>query len=95
MIIGICFGSQIVARALGGAVVPNRDIWEIGVTDIQTTYMGKLIYGVEKLVCKSKLQLYKKTSNNVFGEFDTIPSGSCRTRFTERFPGSRRTLSYR
>jgi len=59
LIVGVCFGSQIVARALGGAVVPNRGIWEIGVTDMQTTYMGKLIFGVEKMVCISKLQFRK------------------------------------
>ncbi len=34
-ILGICFGLQIVALALGGAVGPNPEGWDLGVVDVQ------------------------------------------------------------
>ncbi|KAI0635143.1 class I glutamine amidotransferase-like protein [Trametes polyzona] len=48
-IFGICFGHQIVARALGGECVPNDGKWEIGVTEIGLTDVGKKLFGVDKL----------------------------------------------
>ncbi|KAI0777649.1 class I glutamine amidotransferase-like protein [Trametes elegans] len=48
-ILGICFGHQIVARALGGECVPNGGRWEIGVTEIELTDLGRKLFGVEKL----------------------------------------------
>ncbi|KAF7369045.1 Glutamine amidotransferase type-1 domain-containing protein [Mycena venus] len=47
-IIGICFGHQIVARALGGRCVPN-DKWEVGPTPLALTALGKEVFGVESL----------------------------------------------
>ncbi|KAF9481783.1 class I glutamine amidotransferase-like protein, partial [Pholiota conissans] len=47
-IVGICFGHQIVARALGGACVPNAGRWEIGPTRIELTDLGKKIFGADK-----------------------------------------------
>ncbi|KAH9475957.1 Putative glutamine amidotransferase-like protein C13C5.04 [Psilocybe cubensis] len=44
-IIGICFGHQIIARAMGGECVPNGGIWEVGPTRIQLTDIGKKIFG--------------------------------------------------
>ncbi|KAI0674266.1 class I glutamine amidotransferase-like protein [Trametes maxima] len=49
-LIGICFGHQIVARALGGECVPNGGKWEIGVTEIDLTDIGQKLLGVQKLV---------------------------------------------
>ncbi|KAF8631452.1 hypothetical protein AX15_002390 [Amanita polypyramis BW_CC] len=46
-IIGICFGHQIVARAMGGEVVRNNGTWEVGPTQIALTDMGKAIFGVD------------------------------------------------
>ncbi|KZP28051.1 class I glutamine amidotransferase-like protein [Athelia psychrophila] len=43
-IIGICFGHQIIARALGGACVPTG-AWEIGPSDVQLSALGKQIFG--------------------------------------------------
>jgi len=43
-IIGICFGHQIIARALGGSCVPN-DCWEMGPSDVQLSDLGKQIFG--------------------------------------------------
>lgn len=48
--VGICFGHQIVARALGGECVPNGGRWEVGVTPLELTDLGKEIFGVEELV---------------------------------------------
>ncbi|KAF8960621.1 class I glutamine amidotransferase-like protein [Flammula alnicola] len=44
-IIGICFGHQIIARALGGECVPNGGKWEIGPTAVRLTELGKRIFG--------------------------------------------------
>jgi len=44
-IVGICFGQQIIARALGGECVPNGETWELGPTQIQLTDIGKQIFG--------------------------------------------------
>ncbi|KAF5354163.1 hypothetical protein D9756_007142 [Leucocoprinus leucothites] len=49
-IYGICFGHQIVNRALGGTVDGSRQRpWEIGPTHVNTTYMGKILFGKERL----------------------------------------------
>jgi len=44
-IVGICFGHQIISRALGGECVPNGGIWEIGPTSIRLTEIGKQFFG--------------------------------------------------
>ncbi|KAF8908109.1 class I glutamine amidotransferase-like protein [Gymnopilus junonius] len=44
-LIGICFGHQIIARALGGECVPNNGRWEVGPTQITLTQLGKSIFG--------------------------------------------------
>jgi GMP synthase-like glutamine amidotransferase len=48
-IIGVCFGHQIVARAMGVEVGRNADGWEAAVNDVQLTDKGKDVFGVEKL----------------------------------------------
>jgi GMP synthase-like glutamine amidotransferase len=52
-IIGICFGHQIIASALGGECVPNDGHWEIGVTEVLLTPTGKEIFGSENIVSYS------------------------------------------
>lgn len=49
-ILGICFGHQIVARALGGHCVPNEKGWEVGVFDVQLNELGSDIFGGKELV---------------------------------------------
>jgi GMP synthase-like glutamine amidotransferase len=44
-VIGICFGHQIVAQALGGQVVPNDGLWEIGVSQVRLTSAGMDVFG--------------------------------------------------
>jgi len=48
-ITGICFGHQIVARAMSGQCVHN-DSWEVGMTRIGMTHLGQSLFGVETLV---------------------------------------------
>ncbi|KAJ7489431.1 class I glutamine amidotransferase-like protein [Mycena latifolia] len=48
-IVGICFGHQIVARALGGRCVPNDGKWEVGPTPVALTGLGKEVFGVDSL----------------------------------------------
>ena len=48
---GICFGHQIVARALGGSCVPNDGKWEVGITDVSLTDVGRRIFKTDKMVC--------------------------------------------
>ncbi|CAE6517065.1 unnamed protein product, partial [Rhizoctonia solani] len=48
-IFGICFGHQIIARALGGQCVVNEKGWEVGVYDVQLNELGEKIFGRKEL----------------------------------------------
>ncbi|RDB26710.1 putative glutamine amidotransferase-like protein C13C5.04 [Hypsizygus marmoreus] len=48
-LIGICFGHQIIGRALGAECVPNNGKWEVGPTTLDLTELGKELFGVETL----------------------------------------------
>lgn len=50
-VIGVCFGHQIVGRALKAEVGRNPLGWEAAVTDVDLSAKGKEIFGVDKLVC--------------------------------------------
>jgi len=43
--IGICFGHQVIARAWGAKVEPNKLGWEIGSTELKLTHDGKSLLG--------------------------------------------------
>lgn len=49
-IIGVCFGHQIVGRALGVKVGRNVDGWEAAVNEVQLSPKGKDLFGLETLV---------------------------------------------
>lgn len=49
-IIGVCFGHQIVGRALGVKVGRNDEGWEISVCDMELTENGKELFQRDKLV---------------------------------------------
>jgi GMP synthase-like glutamine amidotransferase len=48
--LGICFGHQIIARALGGECVPNNGKWEVGISEVELTELGQQIFGRQVLV---------------------------------------------
>jgi len=48
-VIGVCFGHQIVGRALKAKVGRNPDGWEAAVNDVQLSEKGKEVFGVNKL----------------------------------------------
>lgn len=52
-VVGICFGHQIIARALG-ARVGRSDGWEISVEEITLTDAGKALFGQDTLVYQDK-----------------------------------------
>lgn len=47
-VIGICFGHQIAARALGAEVGPNEKGWELSSIPVKLTEIGQRIYGKEQ-----------------------------------------------
>ena len=49
-VIGVCFGHQIVARALGVEVGRNPDGWEAAVNNVQLSKKGQELFRVDSLV---------------------------------------------
>lgn len=50
-LVGVCFGHQVIGRALGVKVGRSDRGWEVSVTPVELTGRGKEIFGLEKLVC--------------------------------------------
>lgn len=50
--LGICFGHQIVALAMGGTCVRNTR-FEVSATKLQLTELGKRVYGIDSGVLVS------------------------------------------
>lgn len=53
-VVGVCFGHQIVGRALGVPV--ERGSWEVSVTELRLSEKGKELFGKESLVCSPRLK---------------------------------------
>lgn len=53
-VIGVCFGHQIVGRAMHVKVGRNDDGWETAVNEVQLTTKGKEIFQSETLVCPGR-----------------------------------------
>lgn len=49
-LVGICFGHQIIARALGGNVTRSTKGWEVAVEKIDLTRNGSVLFGKDTLV---------------------------------------------
>ena len=56
-IVGICFGHQIIGRALGANVGLSPGGWEICVERINLNETGQKLLGVSSLVCLNILRL--------------------------------------
>jgi GMP synthase-like glutamine amidotransferase len=50
-VIGVCFGHQIVARALGQHVNRGEAGWEVSVTPVELSELGKQLFKQDTLVC--------------------------------------------
>lgn len=48
--IGVCFGHQIVGRAMGVDIGRNDKGWEAAVSDVELSATGKRLFGKGKLV---------------------------------------------
>ncbi|KAI0469595.1 putative class I glutamine amidotransferase [Xylaria cf. heliscus] len=48
-VIGICYGHQIIARALGAELDRNPEGWEVSVIEQELTEEGKKVLGLEKM----------------------------------------------
>lgn len=49
-VVGVCFGHQVVARALGVPVGRNGHGWEVSVTDVKLSEKGREVFGRDTLV---------------------------------------------
>ena len=50
-VVGVCFGHQIVGRALGCVVQGSPEGWEVAVYEVPLSEKGKEVFGMEKIVC--------------------------------------------
>lgn len=50
-LIGVCFGHQIIGRAMGVKVDRSTEGWEMSVTPVKLTEKGKQLFQIEELVC--------------------------------------------
>jgi GMP synthase-like glutamine amidotransferase len=54
-IIGVCFGHQIVGRAMGAPVGRGDSGWEVSVLPLDLSDAGKGLFQREKLVCFQRI----------------------------------------
>lgn len=54
-LLGICFGHQIIGRALGVKVGRSDGGWEVAVCDMDLTEQGKKLFEKDKLVNRASL----------------------------------------
>lgn len=69
-VIGVCFGHQIVGRALGVKVDRNEKGWEISVTEVKLSEKGREIFGSDTLVSLSSGMLqFTSGSDKLFRKY--------------------------
>lgn len=61
-LLSICFGRQIVGRALGMEVGRSDQGWEIAVCDVDLTAQGKELLGCDKLIRVERYRIYSDYS---------------------------------
>ncbi|KAK0726337.1 class I glutamine amidotransferase-like protein [Apiosordaria backusii] len=76
-VIGVCFGHQIVARAMGCLVRRSDKGWEVSVTETTLTEKGKEIFGNHE-----SLKIQQMHRDQVYG----LPAGSHLLASTEKCP---------
>lgn len=84
-LVGICFGHQIIGRALGVKVGPNEKGWEVAVTNFDLSEEGKKLFGLEKMVCdlpfKEMSAAFGRLLTRIFSSFFSatpiLASGHC------------------
>jgi len=54
-VVGVCFGHQVVARALGVPVGRNAHGWEVSVTEVRLSDKGREVFGKDTLVSVSSV----------------------------------------
>ena len=74
---GVCFGHQIIARALGKQCVQNVE-WEVGPTKLELTEEGKRVFGVETMVSRTPHIVFashesKISQNTLSTHHDHVP----------------------
>lgn len=80
-VVGICFGHQIIARALGSRVGRSDGGWEVSVEEITLTDAGKQMFGKDKLVRYNPLWLCYQPLLTL-----TSISNKCTATLSTRFP---------
>jgi len=50
-VVGLCFGHQIVGRALGGVCDRNEKGWETSITEVNLSEIGRGLFGRNSFVC--------------------------------------------
>lgn len=57
-LIGVCFGHQIIGRALDVKVDRSDRGWEISVTDVKLTEQGRRVFKIDELVSISRVVMF-------------------------------------
>lgn len=54
-VVGVCFGHQIIGRAMGARLGRSDKGWEVAVTEVDLTDKGKAIFQLDKMVSSLSL----------------------------------------
>jgi GMP synthase-like glutamine amidotransferase len=85
-LIGVCFGHQLIARALGGSVVRSMRGWGLGSTEVQITHDNPLPAWMEPITDKYRIL------NSHADQVEQTPAGARVLGSTEHCPVSLMTV---
>lgn len=77
-VIGVCFGHQIIARALGVMPQRNNNGWEVAVSNVDLTDAGKDVFRLDNLVSTTFVTLRLACPYATYGQADVRASVLCR-----------------